>query len=232
MALREELEEAVSKIVRDRWTRRDGEVVPEPEDLELGNDGVDLQSTVLYADMASSTRLVDSQSATRAAEIYKAYMVCAARLIKFHGGSVTAYDGDRVMGVFIGSGKNSSAAKAALRINWALQYIVNPANQRTYGQNAYSLGHVIGIDTSTVLAARIGVRNDNDLVWVGSAPNYAAKLTEIDEGYPIYITGKVFDRLNEESKYGGNPRRLMWEERTWTKMSDMRIYRSGWWWEL
>ena len=120
MPLKDELEEAVSKIVREIWVERDGEVVPEPENLKLGNDAVNLDATVLYADMAASTQLVDSHIAWRAAEVYKAYMFCAAQLIKFHGGSITAYDGDRVMGVFIGDSKNSSAAKAALRINWAL----------------------------------------------------------------------------------------------------------------
>lgn len=232
MSLKEELQETVGTIIRERWTEREGQVVPEPEDLKLGNDAVNLDATVIYADMASSTSLVDSHIRTRAAEIYKAYMVCAAQLIKFHGGAITAYDGDRVMGMFIGESKNSSAAKAALRINWALKNIVNPANKRVYGDTAYELGHVIGIDTSPILACRIGVRNDNDIVWVGSAANYAAKLTEISDGYPIYITDKVFSRLNNESKYGGVPARLMWEERRWTRMNNMVIHRSNWSWGL
>jgi class 3 adenylate cyclase len=232
VALKDELEQAVSKIIRESWTERDGEVVPEPEDLKLGNDAVNLQATVVYADMSSSTKLVDSHRPTRAAEVYKAYMVCAAQLIKFHGGTVTAYDGDRVMGVFIGDAKNSSAAKAALRINWALQSIVNPANKRVYGDNAYELKHVVGIDTSPILACRIGVRNDNDIVWVGRAANYAAKLTEINEQHSIYITDRVFDRLNDQSKYGGVPLQLMWEKRSWANMNDMIIYRSNWHWGL
>ena len=232
MALKEELQEAVAKIIREQWTERDGEVVPEPVDLQLGNDAVNLQGTVLYADMAYSTKLVDAQTRTRAAEVYKTYMVCAARLIKHHGGSITAYDGDRVMGIFIGNSKNSDAAKAALRINWALREIVNPANKKVYADTAYELGHVIGIDTSPILACRIGVRNDNDIVWVGRAANYAAKLSGLNEGYPIYITGDVFHKLNDGSKYGGTPRRLMWEARTWTAMNNMSVYRSDWWWSL
>lgn len=232
MALKEDLEEAVSKIVREQWTERDGQVIPDPEDLNLGNDASNLEATIIYADMASSTNLVDSYRPTRAAEVYKAYMVCAAQIIKFHGGAITAYDGDRVMGMFIGDAKNSTATKAAMKINWALINIINPANKRVYGDNAYELAHVIGIDTSRILACRIGVRNDNDIVWVGKAANYAAKLTEINELYPIYITERVFDRLSDESKYGGDPVRLMWEKRSWTKMNDAVIYRSAWWWRL
>lgn len=71
MALKEELESAVQKILRDQWQTRNGRVVPELTDLLLGNDGISLEATVLYADMAGSTGLVDNYPATFAAEIYK-----------------------------------------------------------------------------------------------------------------------------------------------------------------
>src|SRR5438093_11764048 len=99
---------------------RQGEVVPEPEGLRLGNEGVTLEATVLYADMSGSTRLVDSQKPHFAAEVYKAYLACAARIIKNETGVVTAYDGDRVMAVFIGDSKNTNAVKAAFKINGAV----------------------------------------------------------------------------------------------------------------
>jgi class 3 adenylate cyclase len=232
MGLKEELREAVAKIIRERWTERTGEVVPEPEDLKLGNDAVNLDATILYADMAYSTRLVDKETRTRAAEVYKTYMVCAAQIIKNMEATITAYDGDRVMGVFVGGSKNTNAAKTALKINWALREIVNPANKKVYGDSGYELGHVIGIDTSSILACRIGVRNDNDIVWVGRAANYAAKLSGLSSDYPIFITGAVFDKLDRSAKYGGNPERLMWEEREWTDINKMRIYRSNWTWAL
>ena len=181
--------------------------------------------------MAGSTQLVDSKAAHLAAEVYKTYMVCAARIIKNNGGAITAYDGDRVMGVFIGKVKNTTAAKTALQINWAVSDVVNPELKTQYGPDAYQMRHVIGVDTSTIFACRIGVRNDNDIVWVGRAANYAAKLTAINE-YPVYITGTVFDALDDSSKFGGNPRQLMWEERTWTSMNKMRIFRSNWTWPV
>jgi class 3 adenylate cyclase len=232
LALKEELQGTVKKILRDQWTTRDGEVVPEPEDLALGNDAVKLDGTVLYADMSGSTSLVDSHKPSFAAEVYKAYMVCAARILKDEGGAITAYDGDRVMGVFIGGSKNSTAARAALKINWAVNQLINPALKEQYGENTYQMSHVIGIDTSSILVCRIGVRNDNDLVWVGRSANYAAKLTSINEGFHIYITGEVFDKLEDASKYGGNPKALMWEKRFWTRMNNMSIYRSNWIWSI
>jgi class 3 adenylate cyclase len=232
VALKEDLQDAVKKIVTDEaWTQRDGEVVPEPKDLGLGNDAINLKATVLYADMADSTHLVDSFNAHLAAEVYKSYMVCAARIIKNNGGTITAYDGDRAMGIFIGKAKNTTAAKTALQINWAVANIINPRLRSQYGATAYQMKHVIGIDTSTIFACRIGVRNDNDIVWVGHAANHAAKLAALNE-YPVYITGTVFDSLLDSSKFGGNPRRIMWEERKWTSMNNMRIFRSNWTWTI
>jgi len=227
MALKDDIEIAVKKTLRDGWSRRDGQVVPEPEDLGLGNDAVHCEATILYADMSGSTALVDQNTASFAAEVYKTYLASAARIIKDASGSITAYDGDRIMAVFVGKSKNTTAAKTALKISWAVTNIVNPAIQAQYGVNTYQMQHCIGIDTSPIMVSRIGVRNDKDLVWVGRAANYAAKLSSLDAGY-VYITNDVFEKLADESKYGGDPKRLMWDKRIWNAMNDMTIYRSGW----
>lgn len=232
MSVKQDLEAAVAKIFGDRWNERSGRTVPAPEELSLGNDAVKLDGTVLYADMTDSTKLVDSHAAVFAAEVYKAYLVCAARLIKAEGGTITAYDGDRVMAVFIGDYKNSSAAKAALKINHAVREIVNPALARHYANQAFRLQHVVGIDTSSLMAARIGVRNDNDLVWVGRSANYAAKLAGLGEPNTVFITDEVFRQLSDDCKYGGNPKRLMWSPKRWSQRNDMSIHASTWSWPV
>jgi class 3 adenylate cyclase len=232
MGLKEDLIKEVATIFREQWTVRDGQKVPVPEDLRLGNDAVKLDGTVLYADMADSTGLVDRYHPTFAAEVYKSYLTCAARIIKDNGGSITAYDGDRIMAVFIGDSKNSSAAKTGLKINWAVHNIINPAIRLQYPNETYKAAHTVGVDTSSLFIARIGVRNDNDLVWVGRAANYAAKLTAISETNTVFITNDVFSMLNDEAKYGGNPRQLMWRERQWTQMGNRTIHSSTWSWEV
>src|ERR1700737_1196233 len=126
MGLADDLNKEVKKIFREVWSIRDGNVVPDTEDIALGNVGVKLNATVLYADMADSTKMVDTKSATVAAEVYKAYLYCAAKIITNEDGVITAYDGDRVMAVFIGDYKNTNAARAALKINYARTNIVNP----------------------------------------------------------------------------------------------------------
>jgi len=50
--------EEVESIFADQWKVRDGQKVPETEDIQLGNHAVLLNGTVLYADLAESTELV------------------------------------------------------------------------------------------------------------------------------------------------------------------------------
>lgn len=231
MGLRKELSEKVSEIFSDTWSTRNGREIPEENDIQLYNDGVKLDATVLYADLADSTDLVDNYPAQFAAEIYKSYLTCALRVINANGGEITAFDGDRVMSVFIGNSKNSSAAKAALQINWAVRKIINPALEEKYPRSNYRVSQVVGIDRSKLLVARTGIRGTNDLVWVGRAANYAAKLNGYPSGpYATYITEDVYKVLNKRSKYDdeGNS---MWEF-TRSDLEKQNVLRSSHEWSI
>jgi class 3 adenylate cyclase len=227
MGLSDDLKSEVAETFRSRWSVRDGQVVPDTPDIELGNDGVKLTATVLYADIDGSTTMVDSKSRTFSAEVYKTYLLCASRIIKSEEGVITAYDGDRVMAVFIGDSKNTSAVRCGMKIKAAVLEIINPAIKRQY-DSEFRLRQVVGIDTSKLLVARTGIRGANDLVWVGSAANYAAKLSSIGEHpYSTFISKKIYDHMNDSVKFttGTN----MWEERTWQGNT---VYRSSWYWHV
>ncbi len=233
MTLKDDLQAEVTKIFSASWTPRDGRVVPAPEDISLSNDAVVLgKAAVLYADLCGSTAMVNSQSWQLAAEVYKTFLFCAAKLVREQGGTITSYDGDRIMGVFIGSTPCSDAVICALKLNWAVKNIVNPSLKTQYPQQAYTVKHVVGIDTSALRAARTGVRGGNDIVWVGRAANHAAKLTDIDQTESSWITQDVYDMLKEDAKYGGNPRQDMWKSYTWTKNGNLPIYGSTYWWAV
>ncbi|SEQ38055.1 Adenylate and Guanylate cyclase catalytic domain-containing protein [Devosia sp. YR412] len=230
MAIAEDLKEHVKNTFRLQWSTSGGSVVPDETKVTLSNTGVYIDATVLYADMADSTKLVDSETAEFAGEIYKTFLNCAARIIKYRDGTITAYDGDRVMAVFVGGSKNSNAVKAALSINWARLQIIQPALDDQYGAGRYTVHHTVGVDTSKLLVAKAGVRNSNDLVWIGRAANWAAKLTTLDHGTPTRITGEVYDQMSEEARTANGVN--MWDQRSWTAMANHRIYGSTWRWSL
>ncbi len=230
MSLKDDLNSKVAEIFRSRWTKRDGQVVPESDDIKLGNDAVLLNGTVLYADLDESTNLVDSYTPEFAAEIYKAYLHCVAKIITNEGGVITSYDGDRIMAVFIGDSKNSDAALTALKINWARGNIIDPAIKKQYPNANYSISQVVGIDTSPLFVARTGIRGSNDLVWIGRAANYAAKLSSRSDP-PSQITEDVYNRLNDKSKFSQNGDN-MWQKTTASELGYSTIYTSIWWWEV
>lgn len=134
------------------------------------------------------------------------------------------------MAIFIGEGKDTTAVRAALKINYCAKAIVAPLLASQYPDRPYSVRHVVGIDVSSIHAARTGARAANDLVWVGRAANYAAKLTELPD-YATWITADVYNRLDQSGRIGRNGGE-MWERRLWTSMNDRPIYRSSWWWEI
>lgn len=228
MALGDDLKSEVGKILSERWHPRAGQKVPETDALNLSNDAVTLEGTVLYADLDASTELVNTVKPWFAAEIYKSYLVCAARIIRSEGGVITGYDGDRIMAVFIGDGKNSTAARTALKINFAVGKIINPAIKSQYPDANYSVKQVVGIDTSKLFIARTGIRGANDLVWVGRAANYAAKLSA-RSGAATQITPAVYKSLDSGAKFGPTGEN-MWRLAKARGIGD--IYTSSWQWKV
>ena len=188
-----------------------------------GNYVCRLQKLIL----GQAPRLVDTRQPGFAAKIYKSYLACAARIIRSQGGVITAYDGDRIMAVYIGDRKNDAAVRTALKINFAVTKIINPAIAGIYDPS-YSVRQSVGIDTCEFFVARTGIRGSNDLVWVGRAANYAARLSA-RSGPASQITAAVYSQLSESCKIGGNGKN-MWIPTTASQIGNKPVYTSDWIW--
>jgi len=207
----EKLDADTSEVLDAAWVIRDGTVVPETQNISLTNGAVNLDATYVYADMANSTGLAQNATNKQTGKIIRVYLNAATQLLHQNGGEIRSFDGDRVMAIFIGDSKNSDAARAALQINWAVNEIIRPKIRDKWPTLDWTLFHGVGVDTGKAMLVRGGVRRvDNDIVSIGSAPNVAAKLSEIRSAPDIYITQAVYNRLNEEVKYAGGVD--MWSE--------------------
>jgi class 3 adenylate cyclase len=231
VGLKEDLEKEVAAVFLAKWDEREGNIVPNDKSLTLANDAVKLDATVLYADLADSTKMVAGHAAFFSAEMYKTFLHCAAKIIRSEDGVITAYDGDRVMAVYIGELKNTRAVRSALKINFASTHIINPAQQAVYTKSNFTLKHVVGVDTSEVFVAKTGVRGANDLVWVGRAANYAAKLASLPHVFPTYLTKEVHDAMLNDLRVHTDGR-MIWEAVRWNNFDNRIIYRSNWWWSI
>jgi class 3 adenylate cyclase len=231
-----DLESIVNDVLYAPWNLRTGTTVPSTDTVALSGGGVEIDATVLYSDLAQSSRLATEFDRRVAAKVVKAFIACVTALIKDHGGEITSFDGDRVMGVFMGGSKNSNAATCALKINYAVVNILKPklsAYFQSISNNGFTISHATGVDTGTILAVRAGIRGANDLVWIGRAPNLAARLSDIrEDGFGSYLTEDVFGVLRDDAKYGGSERRLMWEQRSLDWLGGpITVYRSSWTWK-
>ena len=223
MGLKEDLISEVKQTFATNWEVQKTTDIPDPEDLRLNsNHAKDLDcATVLYADIDGSTSMVDKFKWFFSAVVYKAYLRCAAQIIRSEKGTITAYDGDRIMAVFTGRAKNTNAVRAALKINYSVVKIIQPIIKNQSTENDFLFKHVIGIDSSQLHAARIGVHGDNDLVWIGHAANYAAKLCTLSKN-PIWITKAVYDYMNDNVKFADD--KNMWTPFKWTAMNNIEIF--------
>jgi adenylate cyclase len=177
--------------------------VPDAADIALEkNEGVLIDACYVYADMVDSSGLAHKIKKPVGAKIVRSYVNGASDILRHYGGEIRGFDGDRVMAIFIGTDKETNAVGAGLAINWFVEdYLRDKINEEWADlkeKNIWTLNHGIGIDVGEALLTRTGVRGDNDLISVGSAPNTAAKLSAVRDGHALHITKEVYEPMSNE----------------------------------
>jgi adenylate cyclase len=232
MAIKEDITSEISSVISTPWNVTDGTAVPDTTDIALQGGGRKLDVVMLYTDLAQSTALV-TYDRRMAAKVFKAFLGMSTRLIRHNGGYIRSFDGDRVMGVFVGGTKNTDAVRTALQVKWAFDEILVPKFQAQYDKlkdGSLVLGYSTGIASGEVLVVRAGIRGSNDLLWVGRAANIAAKLSDIRyQNYRSFITETVYKNMKDETKVSNG--KNMWTE--FKPYGDIgAYYGSTWRWPL
>ena len=214
MPNKEQLEKHVDDVLGISWDERDGQVVPSTDTVSLKDGAVKINATFLYADLAATSSLTKLCPWETTAKIIRAYLDCAVRIIRSWGGEVRSFDGDRVMGVFIGDMKNTNATKCAREIFYLVEHILGPkavSRFTSFQKNNIKLKNCVGIDVGDARAVRSGIRNSNDLIWIGKAPSFAAKLSDVrNYAHCVYISKRSYDVLEKSAK-------IVNEKNIWTE---------------
>jgi adenylate cyclase len=214
-----------------KWDARNGTVIPDTDTVSLADGAVETDATFLYADLAASSKLAEVCPWETTAKIIRAYLHIAIRLIRAYNGEIRSFDGDRVMGVFIGDTKNTYAVSCAREIFWATEHVLGPtatSEFQSIKNNGIKIRQCVGVDTGLARAVRAGIRNNNDLVWIGRPPSLAAKLSDVREfPYCVYISDACFKRLGDNSKKEGS--QDIWEKRSMAfGGKTLDIHRTNW----
>ncbi len=165
------------------------------------------------------------------------YLDLSVRIIRRNGGHIRSFDGDRVMGIFIGNGRSDASVKAAMQIKWACKELIQPKLVARYGSisnSGWVLNSGIGIASGDAFIIRGGVRRTgSDLVSVGAAPNLAAKLSDIrHDPYHVRIGAGAYGGLTAAGRLSQGV--LMWEGVYTQKMGgkEYKYYRSSYHWSI
>lgn len=229
MPLLDEITNKVNSFFNQPYDVQETTIVPGTDysKLTFGNNGLTCEFAFLFIDIRESSKLHEVYGFKNAAKIYQCFHEICVRLIIANDGSVRAFDGDRVMGVFAGNSKNSNSVKAAMQIQWAIRHIMNP-------KLSTPLRCGIGVDYGITLVTKVGKGrdiNNQDLIWVGQASNYASHLCNSADN-TIIISERTYSRLSDDRKTSnGN---CMWTNKTLTLKNNQNVkcYESGWEWKV
>lgn len=230
--LRDTIQREVSAALYQPWVTRVGTVVPSSETVALNRGRVDLRAVLLYADLADST-VIAIANREAAARLFRAYLALCARLIVRRGGEIRSFDGDRIMAVFVGVDASTSAVCAGLEINWCFQALLTPLFQAQYPMfvtGGYRLAQAVGIDGGDISVVRGGIRANNDIVWIGRAPNVAAKLSNLRvPPYATFVSEDLFQSLPSWFQFAPGTPVLFWDNLQPGTIPVANIRCTRWW---
>lgn len=228
----DDFETKLTSILYSSWNIQDARVVPKTEDVVQRDGAKRLEATYLYADMADSTLLVKRFPAEIAARVVRAYLRIAVDCIRAKGGHIRSFDGDRVMGIFIGGSRRNDAVGAGLNITWVVEKVLNPNLDILLWDSVdpkWKVSHRSGVDDGETFIVRGGARDNSDLVSIGDAPNIAAKLSGLrGERGSMTVTSRVYDYLLDHNKV--HKTKPMWVKRSdpWVGPHRVDTYSSTW----
>lgn len=188
-----------------------GRVLPNLDSLGL-SDGRQLRAAIFYTDLRGFTDLVTTSPNRSTLVVLSTFVSEMSRIATYFKGDVVDCAGDRILVAFWRPVTNTSvqpihdAITCALWMQTVMSKVMIP-ELASKGFKGLSCG--IGIDYGTVVVARVGIRNSNKLVFLGTPAVRAAKLEESAAPGHVLLSPLVFgnrpDYLNKTNGWSLMP---------------------------
>jgi class 3 adenylate cyclase len=172
-----------------------GRTLPDADSIGLG-DGRQLRAATLYADLRGFTPLVVNTPKRATLVVLDTFVSEMTRIASAFHGEVVDCAGDRILAAFWRPASDTSvqpihdAITCGLWMQTVMYKVVIPELQ-LHGYKEISCG--IGIDYGSVVVARVGIRNRNKLVFLGTPAVHAAKLEDIAAPGTVVVSKVVHD---------------------------------------
>ena len=89
----DEISRDVQNTIDTQWNKRNGNKIPNTEDIALAGGVVEIDATFLYADLASSSKMAKELDRRVTAKILKSFLAGVSKLDKHNGGKIVSFDG-------------------------------------------------------------------------------------------------------------------------------------------
>ena len=224
-ARNQELEEAFVRLraaqdglVREAAVRSQLQryVSPRLVDLALANPALlDLpgdwrQATVLFADIAGFTRLIETTPAPVVIRLLDEYFSEMIEVLFRHGGTVEQLIGDEIVALFGVPEEGPEAAAQAVRAATEMVTAVGHLAARWTAQRLPAFDIGIGLSSGKVMAGTIGSERRRELIVVGRPMIAAARIQRMTRLFGAHIIAdeRTFRRVDGLVRYRelGSPR--------------------------
>lgn len=172
-----------------------GRVLPSLDALGL-SDGRQLRAAIFYSDLRGFTNLVTTSPSRSTLVVLSTFVSEMSRIAAYFKGEVVDCAGDRILVAFWRSAADMSVQPIhdAVTCAFWMQTVMSKAMIPELASKGYAgLSCGIGIDYGTVVVARVGIRNRNKLVFLGTPAVRAAKLEESAAPGQVLISPLVFE---------------------------------------
>ncbi len=172
-----------------------GRVLPSMDALGL-SDGRQLRAAIFYSDLRGFTDLVTTSPNRSTLIVLSTFVSEMSRIAAYFKGEVVDCAGDRILVAFWRPATDISvrpihdAVTCALWMQTVMSKIMIP-ELASKGYPGLSCG--IGVDYGTVVVARVGIRNRNKLVFLGTPAVQAAKLEESAAPGQVLLSPLIFE---------------------------------------
>jgi class 3 adenylate cyclase len=146
------------------------------------------QLTVMFCDLADSTRLARQLDAEDLREVLRAYHTACAAVIQRFAGYIAQYLGDGLLVYFGYPQAHEDDAQRAVRTALGILEAMELLNSRLVQDKGVRLAVRLGIHTGPVVVGEIGSGERRERLALGDTPNLAARLQSLAEPDTVVLS--------------------------------------------
>jgi class 3 adenylate cyclase len=163
------------------------QIVSRERTLALGGERRTV--TVLFADVAAFTQLVEERAPEEVVTILNELFTIVTEIVFRHQGTVDKFIGDCVMAFWGAPDDQPDHAQRAVVAAEDMMRWLDIGNERWRAQHGVTIELAIGINTGEVVVGNFGSESRMEYTCIGDAVNVAARLEALARPQQILVTG-------------------------------------------